>query len=124
MWIARGVPRAPVTVRGWVMLRLLGELAAHVDGRPVDLGPPRQRCVLAALAVEAGRVVPADRLVEQVWGTDLPRRGRATLHSYISRLRGVLAGLDDVVIVRRSGGYVLTGAEPLVDLQLFRDLCS
>ncbi|MEU4449599.1 BTAD domain-containing putative transcriptional regulator [Actinosynnema sp. NPDC050801] len=109
-----------------VVVRLLGEVGAEVGGRPVDLGTPRQRCVLVALAVDAGRVVPVNRLVERVWGTDVAPKARATLHTYISRLRRVLAAADGVVIVRRSGGYVLitdtTG--PVVDLHRFRDLRS
>jgi len=106
------------------MLRLLGEVAVHVDGRPVDLGPARQRCLLAALAVEAGRVVPADRLVERVWGADVPRRGRSTLYSYVSRLRHALSQVDGVSIVRRSGGYALLidGANAVVDLHRFQEL--
>lgn len=108
------------------VVRLLGEVGAEVDGRPVELGTPRQRCVLAALAVDAGRVVPADRLVERVWGVDAAPRARSTLHNYISRLRGVLAGADGVAIVRRSGGYALIAdtAEHVVDLYRFRGLCS
>ncbi|MEU4745343.1 BTAD domain-containing putative transcriptional regulator, partial [Actinosynnema sp. NPDC023658] len=108
-----------------VLVRLLGEVGAEVGGRRVDLGTPRQRCVLAALAVDAGRVVPVDRLVERVWGADAAPRARATLHGYISRLRRALAGTDEVAIVRRSGGYALVAdtAEPVVDLYRFRDLC-
>ncbi|GAA1356588.1 BTAD domain-containing putative transcriptional regulator [Catellatospora bangladeshensis] len=108
------------------MLCLLGEVTARVDGRAVDLGPARQRCILAALALDAGRVVPRDRLVERVWGGQAPRRARGTLHSYISRLRRVLAPCGGVAIVRRSGGYVLTAdtGEPVVDLHLFRALCA
>ncbi|WP_328593116.1 AfsR/SARP family transcriptional regulator [Lentzea tibetensis] len=109
-----------------VELGLLGEVTAHVDGRAVDLGPTRQRCVLAALAVDAGRVVPAERLVERVWGTDTPRRGRATLHSHISRLRRALPVADGVQIVLRSGGYALLveRADHAVDLHRFEDLCA
>ncbi|MGX7824645.1 AfsR/SARP family transcriptional regulator [Actinokineospora sp. 24-640] len=109
-----------------MMVRLLGEVAVRVGTRPVDLGHPRQRCLLAALAVEAGRVVPVDRLVERVWGADVPRRGRATLYSYVSRLRQALTCADTVTIERRSGGYALltSTAEPLVDLHLFRKLCA
>ncbi|WP_165956553.1 AfsR/SARP family transcriptional regulator [Kribbella antibiotica] len=107
-------------------IRLLGEVDALVDGRPVDLGPPMQRCMLAALAVEADRVVPVDRLVARVWGADAPPRARATLHSYISRLRGILSGVAGVSIVRRSGGYALVTAttEPVLDLHRFRVLCA
>jgi hypothetical protein len=49
-----------------VLLCLLREVSAEVDGRPVDLGTPRQRCVLAALTVDAGRLVPVGQLVEWV----------------------------------------------------------
>ncbi|WP_308209387.1 AfsR/SARP family transcriptional regulator [Allokutzneria sp. A3M-2-11 16] len=102
------------------MLRLLGEVAADVHGRPVDLGPAKQQCVLAALAVEVGRVVPAERLAVRVWGEDVPRRARATLHSYISRLRQALADVDGVAIERRSSGYALIS--DAVDLHEFQAL--
>ncbi|HYQ61999.1 AfsR/SARP family transcriptional regulator [Actinophytocola sp.] len=106
------------------MITLLGEVTAQVDGRDVDLGPPRQRCVLAALAVEAGRLLPAERLVRAVWGVDTPRRGRATLHSHISRLRKASAG--GLAIVYRSDGYTLVLDQPdqVVDLLRFRALCD
>ncbi|EWM14158.1 regulatory protein [Kutzneria sp. 744] len=101
-------------------------MAVKVDGRTVELGPARQRCMLAALAVDAGRVVPTDRLAERVWGPAARPRGRATLHSYISRLRRALGGVHNMAIVRRSSGYVLTTdpAAPVVDLHEFRDLCD
>lgn len=95
------------------MLRLLGEVTG-----PADLGTPRQRCVLAALAVDAGNVVPVARLARRVWGDGGPPRARETLHSYVSRLR-TGAG---VMIERRSGGYALTTTP--VDLQVFRRLCA
>lgn len=108
------------------MLRLLGEVAASVDGVPVDLGHPRQRCVLAALVVERGRVVSTDRLAERVWGAAVPLRGRETVHSYISRLRRAVSAVPGVSLVRRSGGYALIAdATPLpVDLYVFQDLCA
>ncbi|WP_157495258.1 BTAD domain-containing putative transcriptional regulator [Kutzneria sp. 744] len=104
-----------------MVVRLLGEVGALADGRPLPLGIPRQRCVLTALAVDAGRVVPVDLLVDRVWGPDATPRARATLHSYLSRLRRVLSALDGVTIDRRSGGYVLHAE---VDLHRFRDLCA
>ncbi|MEU7532053.1 BTAD domain-containing putative transcriptional regulator [Saccharothrix sp. NPDC042600] len=100
-----------------VELTLLGEVTLRVDGRPVDLGPARQRCVLAALAVEAGQLVTTDLLVERVWGERAPHRVRATLHTYLSRLRRVGAE-----IARRPGGYVLLVDERAVDLHRFRAL--
>ena len=105
-----------------VLVRVLGELSVVVEGRPVELGPARQRCALAALAVDAGRVVPVDRLVDRVWGAQVPLRGRATLHSYISRLRQALRGVTGVAIVRRPGGYLLDTAGTVIDLHRFRHL--
>lgn len=86
----------------------------------MDLGAPRQRCVLAALAVDAGKVVPVDRLVGRVWGADAAPRARTTLHSYVSRLRRVVAAIGGLAIEHRSGGYVLTG--DAIDLLRFHDL--
>ncbi|WP_244210614.1 AfsR/SARP family transcriptional regulator [Amycolatopsis kentuckyensis] len=105
-------------------VRLLGEVAVLVDGCPVDLGTPRQRCILAVLALEAGQVVATDRLVERVWGADVTPRTRTTLHGYISRLRAALAGAHGIALLRRSGGYVLVTDPRLstVDLHRFREL--
>ncbi|MEV0678989.1 BTAD domain-containing putative transcriptional regulator [Actinosynnema sp. NPDC050436] len=98
---------------------LLGEVAARSSGGPVDLGPAMQRCVLAALAVDAGRVVPVGRVVERVWGVDAPAHARSTLSTYTSRLR---AALPDARIVWRSGGYLLDVPPEDVDLHRFRAL--
>ena len=77
--------------------------------------------------MEPRRLIPVDQLVERVWGANTPRRGRATLHSYISRLRGRLAAAADTVeIVHRSGGYALLMdyARGNVDVREFRILRS
>ena len=93
---------------------VLGAVEAHIDGRPVDLGSARQRCVLAVLLVEAGHPVPVDQLVDRVWGEDVPQRGAGALHNYISRL----------FIKRQPGGYVLTVDASAVDLHRFRRLIT
>ncbi|MGM1059429.1 BTAD domain-containing putative transcriptional regulator [Saccharothrix sp. Mg75] len=103
-------------------VHLLGEVAVHVDGLRVDPGPSRQRCVLAALAVDIGRVVPVERMVDRVWGEDPPTKARAVLATYISRLRRVLAGARAAEVIRRSGGYLLAVEELSVDLHRFRAL--
>ncbi|RKT54633.1 AfsR/SARP family transcriptional regulator [Saccharothrix australiensis] len=105
-------------------LSLLGEVAVRTPGGAVELGPARQRCVLAALAVEVGRVVPAERLAERVWGGLPPLRVRPTLATYLSRLRRALAASDELEIVQRSGGYVLAAERSVVDLHRFRALCA
>ncbi|MDX8148704.1 BTAD domain-containing putative transcriptional regulator [Lentzea sp. BCCO 10_0061] len=107
-----------------VEVRLLGEVAVLVDGRGIDLGPARQRCVLAALAVDVGRVVSVDVLAERVWGDHSPLRARATLVNYLSRLRQALAVMDAAHLVRKAGGYALEVGQSAVDLHLFHDLCA
>lgn len=54
-----GDPR--VSEVAMIALRVLGPLEVTVDGAQADLGGPRQRCVLARLVAEHGRVVSADR---------------------------------------------------------------
>lgn len=103
-----------------VEIALLGEVSARVGGRPVELGPARQRCVLAALAVDVNQAVSVPQLTERVWGADAPPRSRATLHSYLSRLRQAFAETDAVTLTGRSSGYVLIADESAVDLLRFR----
>ncbi|MFD9705783.1 BTAD domain-containing putative transcriptional regulator [Lentzea sp. NPDC059081] len=103
---------------------LLGGPAALVGDRMLDLGPARQRCVLAALAVDAGRVVSVDRLIDRVWGGNPPLRARATLLNYLSRLRLLLADAGGEVVVRRPGGYSLQVERSAVDVVHFHDLCD
>ena len=97
-------------------LRLLGPMGLRVDGRDVPLGPARQRTVLAALAVDAGRPVPVDLIVDRVWGDEPPGKVRTVIHSYVTRLRGVL---HPAGVARRGGGYALDVDPEAVDLILF-----
>ena len=46
--------------------RILGPVQAVRDGRELELGGPRRRAVLALLLVAAGRVIPAERLAEEL----------------------------------------------------------
>ncbi|MEW2049461.1 BTAD domain-containing putative transcriptional regulator [Streptomyces sp. NPDC005476] len=104
-----------------VEFEVLGSVESRVDGRIVDLGHARQRCVLAVLLVDANRVVSVDQLVERVWADRPPQRARNTLYGYLSRLRQVLAPVGETDIVRRSAGYVLGVEAAAVDLHRFRD---
>ncbi|MEV7285059.1 winged helix-turn-helix domain-containing protein [Streptomyces sp. NPDC093252] len=85
---------------------VLGVVQVWRDGTPVDVGHARQRQVLAALPVDAGRVVPGEVLTERVWGDRVPRRARETLHGYVSRLRGALTATG----VTLPGNRAVTGS--------------
>ncbi|MER7623757.1 hypothetical protein [Streptomyces sp. NPDC126503] len=100
-----------------VFLRLLGGIEVLSDGRAVEVGHTRQRCVLAALLVDAGRPVTADRLIDRVWADHPHRRANVAFYSYLSRLRRAPAHAPDADIRRN--------ARPeTVDLHHFRALVS
>ncbi|MCP2242088.1 AfsR/SARP family transcriptional regulator [Lentzea aerocolonigenes] len=105
-----------------VIFGILGEVQARVAGAPVDVGPARQRCVLAALLVDRSRPVPLDLLCERVWGDRPPKHARDTLYAYLYRLRQVFADVPGVRIHRTRAGYVLPVPEEAVDLHRFRAL--
>lgn len=74
-----------------VPLRLLGPLEVlDRTGASVDIGSPRHRETLAALAVDAGRVVSTDTLLDRVWGESARGGTLANLQAVISRLRARL----------------------------------
>jgi DNA-binding SARP family transcriptional activator len=105
-----------------VQFRLLGSVEAHHGARVLDIGPPRRRCVLVALLLDANQVVSVDHLVERVWAHRVPQRARETLYSYISRLRRVLTSAGAVALEHRGGGYILTLDPLTVDLHQFHHL--
>ncbi len=101
-------------------MRLLGPVQVVRAGREIRLGGPRPRAVLALLVLEAGRVVPAGRLVEEVWRGSPPPGAAKTLRSYVSRLRALLD--PDATLAARGGGYVLRLDPDLVDAVRFEQL--
>lgn len=108
-----------------VEFRVLGGVEVRVDGRRLDPGPARQQRVLAALLLEANQTVAVDQLVDRVWGERPPQRARATLYSYLSRLRHALRTAAEAArIARRSGGYELAVAPSAIDLHRFRALAA
>ncbi|WP_147942707.1 BTAD domain-containing putative transcriptional regulator [Microbispora sp. CSR-4] len=73
-----------------VRLRVLGRIAAEVDGRPADLGTSLQRAVLARLVCARGHVVSTDRFVDDLWRGQPPPRALGALQVYVSNLRRAL----------------------------------
>ncbi|MFJ9541102.1 AfsR/SARP family transcriptional regulator [Streptomyces sp. NPDC101225] len=113
------------------MLRLClsGPVEVLVREAPVDLGPPQRRAVLAALAVDTGRPVPVEVLVDRIWGADPPEGARRALYAHIARIRRLAEALDDggdgrLPVLRRSGGYQLDLDPDRVDLHRFQRLAA
>nr|WP_198151952.1 AfsR/SARP family transcriptional regulator [Kibdelosporangium sp. MJ126-NF4]CEL21900.1 transcriptional regulator, SARP family [Kibdelosporangium sp. MJ126-NF4]CTQ92679.1 transcriptional regulator, SARP family [Kibdelosporangium sp. MJ126-NF4] len=100
--------------------RLLGAVEARTGNDVIDLGSFRQQCVLVVLLIDANQVVSVDQLIHRVW--DDAHARRATLYSYVSRLRKALSCTEDIEITRKSGGYVLAVDPMTVDLHQFQHL--
>lgn len=102
-------------------LRLLGPLELLDDaGIVVPIATPKRRGVLIALALELNRAVSVDRLLTSVWGSEPPRQARSALHGHIAQLRKALDG--NLRLVTQAPGYMLAGAEELVDVAHFQKL--
>lgn len=104
--------------------RLLGPVEVWAEGRRLDAGQPRQRCVLAALLADPGRLVGWETLVERVYGEMPMDAARKSLYSHIARLRRMLAGAGSRALVYRTGGYELDIEPECVDLHRFRRLVT
>ena len=85
---------------------VLGAVAAwRPDGTQVAVGGPRSRTLLALLALEAGRFVPAERLIDGMYGEHPPDGAANALQSQVSRLRTALKELAPVEFA--AAGYRL-----------------
>ncbi|HEY7454686.1 MAG TPA: BTAD domain-containing putative transcriptional regulator [Thermoleophilaceae bacterium] len=98
-------------------IRILGPLEVVAGGELRRLGGKKQRTLLALLALDPGEVVPADRLIEELWPAYDPR-AQARLQVYVSQLRKAL-GEAGSAIEHRSGGYVLQLPPDAVDARRF-----
>ena len=99
--------------------RILGPLDVMDGEREVSLPGPRPRALLAVLLLHANEVVPAERLVDELWGEDSPERAAAALRVNVSRLRKALPG---DVLTTRAPGYVLRVEGDDLDLHRFERL--
>jgi DNA-binding SARP family transcriptional activator len=111
------VPSSP---RG-LSFHVLGRLEAYSDGVELDLGPRKQRALLALLLLNANRVVSMERLIDDLWGDAPPSTARAALQVYVAGLRKALSH-DGATLRTREPGYVLEIEEGALDLDRFRQL--
>jgi DNA-binding SARP family transcriptional activator len=111
-----------------VEFQILGPLQVVGDeGRPVELGGPKARALLAALLIHANEVVSTDRLFESLWGAAPPESAANTTQTYISHLRDALEPArphrdPGRFLLRREPGYLLVIAPDYVDAGRFERL--
>ena len=86
------------------VIRVLGSLGVEIDGKAVVVASATQRRLLAVLLAQPDVVVSVDRLADAVWDGNPPASARASLQTYLYRLR---SAIGDEVIVTKPPGYLL-----------------
>src|SRR5215211_2141565 len=104
-----------------IEIRLLGPLEALRDGHAVPLGGTKPRALLASLALEPGRVVSVDRLVENLWPGEPPNTAAHAVQVYVSQLR---TALGSAAIATRAPGYAFELDPECVDAHRFARLAD
>jgi predicted ATPase/DNA-binding SARP family transcriptional activator len=108
-----------------VRIGLLGAFEACDDaGRPVEVPGLRLRALLARLALDQGRLVTTDSLVDAIWGDEPPAGASNALQSLVSRLRRALPPDGTVRVESLSAGYRLAAAGDATDVAQFERLAA
>lgn len=109
---AVNAPTAP-TSGSPLRVGVLGPLQVERDGAQVSLRP-RERQLLAALALDPERGWSIDDLIGAIWSDEVPATAAKALHNHIARTRRTL-GAEIVSTV--DGGYTL-GGDVAIDARL------
>ena len=96
--------------------KLLGPLEAGDGSTPVVLAGRKQRALLARLLLDANRTVAAERLVDDLWGADVPASAQKMVQVYVSQLRKVL---PDGLLRTRPPGYAIEVDPGAIDIVQF-----
>ncbi|MFE1522021.1 BTAD domain-containing putative transcriptional regulator [[Kitasatospora] papulosa] len=106
---------------------VLGPVRAWRGPNEIELGPPQQRAMLAVLLLAEGSQVPANGLIDAVWGARAPASALGILRTYVHHLRKSLepAGNTAASMLRSTGdGYQLRISPQELDLGTFRQLLA
>jgi predicted ATPase/DNA-binding SARP family transcriptional activator/class 3 adenylate cyclase len=105
-----------------IHIGLLGPLRVEVNSTIVGVAAPKQRALLAVLALRAPRAASVDQLTDALWGEQPPVTSTKSLHTYVSALRRTL---PEGTIETVPGGYRLTVSAEAVDANHFgRELAA
>lgn len=105
-----------------IRFRVLGPLEFFDGERWHPIAATKQRSLLAALLLHAGRVVPADQLVAQLWGEQVPASVQTLLAGYAWRLRRTIGDPEGRVLATRPPGYRLVTSPGQIDVDEYETL--
>jgi len=120
----RDVAGATYEQGGIVRFRLLGPLEVRSGQDWSGITAAKQRALLAALLLNPGQVLPTDRLIAEIWGTEPPAKATNLVSIYILKLRKLIGDRDGKVLVTRSPGYQVRLAPDDLDAVLFAALMA
>jgi DNA-binding SARP family transcriptional activator len=105
-----------------VRFEVLGPIRVYAGGDEVPVTGRRERIVLAMLLLEAGKPVPADRLIYAIWGDAPPASARNQVQVAVSHLRRRLAGagVSTPILFTDQDGYRALIQSDQLDLSEFR----
>src|SRR5450631_1293663 len=104
-----------------MQVRLFGELEAVAEGVPVPVRGAKQRALLALLALQRGRPVSADRLIDVLWGDGQASNPANALQAQIGQLRRTFGA---AAILTSEAGYALAVGSDDVDVVRFGQLVA
>src|ERR1035441_4407364 len=104
-----------------MQVRLFGELEAVAEGVPVPVRGAKQRALLALLALQRGRPVSADRLIDVLWGDGQAANPANALQAQIGQLRRTFGA---AAILTSDAGYALAVGPDDVDVVRFGQLVA
>lgn len=109
-----------------MQFNLLGPLEASISGHQIPLRGINQRAMLGLLLLNANQVVATSRIIDALWGDDVPATSRKMVQNAASSLRQMIAEhggpRTSAELLTRSPGYVLRVPGDAVDLHAFQRL--
>ena len=102
-------------------VRFFGEFEVLERGVPMPVRGVKQRTVLALLALQRGKPVSADRLIDVLWGDEPVANPANALQAQVGQLRRTLGGS---AIVTSEAGYALDVGPDDVDAARFEQLVA
>src|SRR5262252_9761850 len=88
---------------------------------PLEVRGGKQRALLALLLVNANRTLAIDRIVDDLWGDDIPESAHKMVQIYVSKLRKLL---PPETLHTRPPGYALALDQEQLDLHRFEGLVA
>jgi DNA-binding SARP family transcriptional activator len=104
---------------------LLGALVVVRNGSDLEVVGPKRRALLVLLALNAGRPMGKDQIIEGLWPGQDAGRGESRLRTHVSYLRDRIEpdrNHDPVAVLTRGQAYMLNPGEVDLDVDRFHQL--